>query len=138
MRETGVQRDYTSSVELHRDFWEWREAYPGHPYWAHFQTTDVHEYEGGQPEPVAPFSGLFISPERRRRFYEDWERIGEWQRGHPGDLGLGGLVYSPAFAATGVDRVAFFDTMRGLYDESMAHRARPARARSPRDAPSAP
>ena len=34
--------DLPSSVQLHDDFWRWREVYPAEPYWVHFQTTDVH------------------------------------------------------------------------------------------------
>ncbi len=117
MRDVGVERDLISSRELHRDFWSWRDAYPGEPYWVHFQTTDVHEYEGGQPEPVAPFSGLFVPAARRQSFYEDWESIREWQRQNPASGGWRG----GAFAGTGIDRVGFFETMLGLYDESMAH-----------------
>ena len=44
-----------STLELHRDFWTWRDAYPGEPYWVHFQTTDVHDPH----RPLAPFAGLF-------------------------------------------------------------------------------
>jgi arylsulfatase A-like enzyme len=111
MRDGYVRRDYTSSVELHDAFWAWRDALPVQPYWAHFQTTDVHEYEGGLPAPVAPFSGLYVTAERRREFYEEWERVDatglSWHNG--------------AFEAAGIDRVGFFETMRSLYDESMAH-----------------
>jgi arylsulfatase A-like enzyme len=117
MRDVGVERDFISSRELHRDFWSWRDAYPGEPYWVHFQTTDVHEYEGGQPEPVAPFSGMFVSAAKRQRYYENWELIREWQRQNPASGGWRG----GAFAGTRIDRVGFFETMLGLYDESMAH-----------------
>jgi arylsulfatase A-like enzyme len=117
MRDVGVERDFISSRELHRDFWNWRDAYPGQPYWVHIQTTDVHEYEGGLPEPVAPFSGMFVSGTRRQSFYEDWASIREWQQQNPASGGWRG----GAFAGTGIDRVGFFETMLGLYDESMAH-----------------
>jgi hypothetical protein len=117
MRDVGVERDFISSRELHRDFWNWRHAYPGQPYWVHVQTTDVHEYEGGLPEPVAPFSGMFVSAGRRHSFYDDWASIREWQRQNPSRRGW----YGGVFAGTGIDRVGFFETMLGLYDESMAH-----------------
>jgi len=42
LRESGLEQNSISSEELHKDFWKWREAFPGEPYWAHFQTTDVH------------------------------------------------------------------------------------------------
>ena len=103
MREAGVERDFISSVEFHEGFWSWRDAYPSQPYWVHFQTTDVHEYETGQPEPVAPFSGLFVNAETRESYYEDWDLFWDFRED------------------TGIDRVGFFETMRSLYDESMAH-----------------
>ena len=58
LREAGVEPNSTSSAQLQEDFWRWREAYPGEPYWVHFQTTDVH----WPYQPVAPFAGLFITP----------------------------------------------------------------------------
>lgn len=104
----------TSTIELHEDFWRFRAAYPGAPYWVHFQTTDVHEPH----EPVAPFSGLFASPEARREFVEqdelmfssadfDITSVHEW--------------YERMFEASGVDRRDYYGTMRDLYDETMAH-----------------
>jgi len=44
VRDDYVRRDYTSSVELHESYWDWRDAFPAEPYWAHFQPTDVHAY----------------------------------------------------------------------------------------------
>jgi arylsulfatase A-like enzyme len=85
-----------SSQHLHRAFWDWREAYPGTPYWAHFQTTDVH-----RPfRPMAPFSGLFITPERRAQYIELDEAM-DWE-----DTVL-------------VERHALLQ--QALYDEGMAH-----------------
>ncbi len=91
-REVGVQNESESSVELHENFWRWRDAYPGEPYWVHFQTTDVH----AKFTPPAPFAGLYISPERRRAFEES--------RGDAEDT-----------------RVAYAGAGRDLYDETMAH-----------------
>ena len=34
-----------SSVDLHRNYWDWRAASPGEPYWVHFQTTTPHNPE---------------------------------------------------------------------------------------------
>ncbi|HUF78507.1 MAG TPA: sulfatase, partial [Thermoanaerobaculia bacterium] len=113
----------TSSVRLHREFWDWREQYPGRPFWVHFQTTDVHEPH----RPTAPFAGLFVSPERRRWFDETWEKLTEGEGGN----GLGDRskdprnsladLYRERLASLGVDARQFFDTQRGLYDETMAH-----------------
>ncbi len=70
LREAGGVVHYSiSSEELHKDFWKWREAFPGEPYWVHFQTMDVHV----PLKPPAPFAGLFIRPELRETFYE-WQR----------------------------------------------------------------
>jgi arylsulfatase A-like enzyme len=107
-READVENNSASSIELHEDFWSWREAYPGEPYWVHFQTTDVH----GPYRPVAPFAGLFVTPELKKTFYE-WNK----QLLEEG----GNLTYSKAFEKTGLSRVEFFNTRRGLYDETMAH-----------------
>jgi len=101
-----------SSTFLQESFWRWRNAYPGEPYWVHFQTTDVH-YPW---TPVAPFAGLFIDPELR-------ERYDEWQR-QLYETGGGLRAVSPdsvAFAETGINPVAHFDARRRLYDETMAH-----------------
>ena len=120
IREAGVERDFVSSVELHDDFWNWRNAYPGQPYWVHFQTTDVHEFEGGQPEPVVPFTGLFVTAETRKSYYEDWDLVQDFWRRNPPSWPPASW-YGGEFEATGIDRVGFFETMRSLYDESMAH-----------------
>jgi arylsulfatase A-like enzyme len=109
LREKSVESTSRSTEELHADFWRWRGEYPGEPYWAHFQTTDVH----WPHNPPAPFAGLFVSPERRR-ILDEWEnklkatnrRMDPW-----GD----------AFDKAGVDRIAYFDGKRSLYAESMAH-----------------
>ena len=83
LREDGVESYSESSRELHEDFWNWREAYPAEPYWVHFQTTDVHR----PYHPVAPFAGLFVTPEQHDTFYE-WDRQLEaaGRRGYSGTL----------------------------------------------------
>jgi arylsulfatase A-like enzyme len=108
MRDAGADNDATSSVELHADYWNWREAYPGAPYWVHFQTTDVHE----DFPAVAPFGGLFNGPEQEKTWREWNERLDE-EGGHG--------VYSEAYEKTGLSRVAFFTLHQGMYDETMAH-----------------
>ena len=111
-RGVGTYRDAypgvnsTSSVELHRDYWNWRSASPGEPYWAHFQTTDVH----WPFRPAAPFAGLFISPELRETYYR-WDS----------QLRSAGGFRARNFDGAGVDRVAHAHAEQGLYDETMAH-----------------
>jgi arylsulfatase A-like enzyme len=92
-----------SSEHLQRAFWEWREAYPGTPYWAHFQTTDVHE----PFRPTAPFSGLFITPELRARYLE-WDEAVQWND-------------TSSYAAAGITVEQHALAQQALYDEGMAH-----------------
>jgi len=102
------QNHRESSRFLHEGFWRWREAYPAEPYWAHFQTTDVHE----DFPAVEPFAGLFVNPVARETWREWNDRLRE-AGGHG--------VYSEAYAKTGLSRTAFFSLHQGLYDETMAH-----------------
>ena len=102
-REAGAKLDAASSVELHENFRSWREAYPGEPYWVHFQTTDVHRPH----TPIPPFAGLFISPERRRTF-EAWRDAHVRPR-------------SSSLDFRSDTRVAYASAGRDLYDETMAH-----------------
>ena len=111
------QTQSESSRFLQDEFWSWREAFPGSPYWAHFQVTDVHE----PSLPVAPFAGMFVDGDRRERFM-GWKR-----RIRIPDLEMGNgrqsvvAQYREALAKLAVDRTEFFDIQRGLYDETMAH-----------------
>jgi hypothetical protein len=110
LRDAGVEPNSESSAALHENYWSWREAYPGEPYWVHFQTTDVH----WPWRPVAPFAGLFVSPELGERYY-GWER--QLVEAH----GRFGRVPDPAaLAETGINPVVYTHARRGLYDESMA------------------
>jgi arylsulfatase A-like enzyme len=97
-----------SSVSLHEDFWQWREAYPAEPYWVHFQTTDVHF----DHSPHAPFAGLFISPERRRIADEGLERVYQIRRN---------LIFTGVLQEVDIDHVALWTAQRDLHDEMMAH-----------------
>ena len=117
LRDAGAEPNSTSTVELHEDFWQWREAFPGEPYFVHFQTTDVH----WPYNPVAPFAGTFVDPETRERFY-GWElELARVEgRSRPRWLWHGAYADS-SYEKTGIDRQAFFDAGRGLYDETMAH-----------------
>jgi hypothetical protein len=108
-RDFSIGDNSVSSVSLHEDFWQWREAYPAEPYWVHFQTTDVHYNH----TPVPPFSGLFISPERR-------EIAGEWTKRLKPELRRG--VDTTGFLKKlDIDHVPFWTAQRDLHDETMVH-----------------
>jgi arylsulfatase A-like enzyme len=109
-REAGVENQSTSSVELHENFWTWRAAYPGEPYWVHFQTTDVHNPH----TPLAPFAGLFIDSERRR-VADEWTERAE-QIPETEDVGM-----VEALDQLGADQAVYWSAQRDLHDEAMAH-----------------
>jgi arylsulfatase A-like enzyme len=116
LRDEGTDPTSTSTLELHDDFWTWRESFPGEPYFVHFQTTDVHW--PWQPSP--PFAGMFIDPERRARFYAWEQRLAE-AAGSSEPTWLSANRYpEEAYAEAGVDRVALYDAGRALYDECLA------------------
>jgi arylsulfatase A-like enzyme len=108
-----------SSVYLHADYWQWRAAYPGEPYYVHFQTTDVH----ADHRPVPPFAGLFLSADRRH-LLDTWnERIRAEAGGSP-ERGIFGIlrgVDSAEWERTGIDWVDYWTAQRDLHDETMAH-----------------
>jgi arylsulfatase A-like enzyme len=108
---SGPGAHSTSSATLHEKFWEWREAYPGEPYYVHFQTTDVHS----DHYPVPPFAGLFISSDRRR-LRDTWkERLIYEARAS------GATSFDESFERIGINRVEFYMAERDLHDETMAH-----------------
>jgi arylsulfatase A-like enzyme len=111
LREGGVENNQQPSQQLHEDFWRWRQAYPGEPYWAHFQTTDVHT----PWRAAAPFAGLFHQPRVR-------ENYDEWKRRLTSAAGNAHLPWQipEAFEKTGISYEAFFNAGRSLYDETMA------------------
>ena len=109
-RDAGVPNWSASSVPLQGSFWRWREEYPAEPYWVHFQTTDVHN----DHVPVAPFGGLFVSPERRRNADEWIERTE--QIPETPDLRI-----IEAIDRIGVGQVEYWTAGRDLHDETMAH-----------------
>jgi len=119
MRDVDARNHSSSSPELHEWFWRFRRDYPGHPYWVHFQTTDVHEPN----EPPSPFAGLFVSPEEHSRL-EGWERQLFQKAGDA--FGTTSIVdfYDIALKRAEIDRHGFFNLRRGLYDETMAHQDR--------------
>ena len=104
-----------SSVALQREFFAWRDDFPGSPWWVHFQTTDVHWPHA----PQAPFAGVYVSPERRQLFAR-WERELAAAAGMPAPW-WPNRYPAAAFTAAGIDPRAFFEILRGLYDEAMAH-----------------
>lgn len=117
MRDSGVARNSVSSVELHANLLQWRDAARVSPFWAHLQTTDVHW--PWYPEP--PFLGTFTSAEERTRFYSDEERLAA-TAGMPRPQWLHAWRYPQAvFDAAGIDRLEFFSVVDRLYDESMLH-----------------
>jgi len=106
----GRENHKQSSRVMHERFFKWREAYPGGPYWVHFQTTDVHRPQG-LPAGV-PFTGLFVGSEQRRTWLAQRDSLEEAE----GNRGFWG----EAWEETGIDRAAYFSVWQALYDESMA------------------
>ncbi|MHC4687283.1 MAG: sulfatase family protein, partial [Planctomycetota bacterium] len=110
-----------SSQELHKNFWKWREEYPNEPYWVHFQTTDVHP----PFETDDSFAGRFLSPDLREKYQKLGEEInqgmggGKWR----GEISISSVTeyYNLWFKRENIDRLAFYETVRGLYDEAMIH-----------------
>ncbi len=119
MSDEEPENSSTSSAFLHERFFRFREDVPAEPYWVHFQTTDVHEPNF----PVPPFAGLYVSK-------EDRERLDQWDQKLftvGGDLfGTTSIsdFYDRALERAGIDRQAYYNTRRGLYDETMAHQDR--------------
>jgi arylsulfatase A-like enzyme len=104
----GRENHKQSSEIMHKRFWDWRDVYPGSPFWVHFQTTDVHRPQG-LPAGVG-FTGLFVSPEQRKTWLA-------WRDSLDGGAG----PWSDKWEETGIDRVAYWTVWQALYDESMAH-----------------
>jgi arylsulfatase A-like enzyme len=96
-----------SSRFLHEGFWNWREAYLAEPFWVHFQTVDVH----GNFPAVAPFGGLFVSPDQLKT-YQEW---GQQMRD------AGGRRGRESYEELGLSWTARHAVEQGLYDEAMAH-----------------
>jgi arylsulfatase A-like enzyme len=105
--EPGVS-DENSSVHLQREFWSWREAYPGEPYLIHLQATDVH----APWNPGPPFAGLFLDPERAEEV-----RDLAWRAFRLRDSVPTATVYAEA----GLDPATVYIEQSALYDEAMAH-----------------
>ena len=120
LRERQTEPYSISSAELHRNFYEWRDVFPGQPYFVHFQTTDVHEPHW----PVEPYAGLYVPPARRDSFEIWWQGLWQALREQElwyGDTGDVSGAFHAGLEAIGVDRRTFFSTQRDLYDETMTH-----------------
>jgi arylsulfatase A-like enzyme len=114
MRDVGEEDEGSSAAELRGRLAEWRADYPGQPYWVHLQTTDVHEPN----HPLPGYAGRFVSEEQREQLDAWNDQV--WTAG----AGLWGSTsiahfYDEAIRLAGVDRHAFYDMRRGLYDETM-------------------
>jgi arylsulfatase len=108
-----VHDSRASSAILDAAFWRLRADYPAEPYWAHFQSTDVHPPYAS----VRPFAGRYVSTERRA------ELLSDNQDASRGAVGLTNIFmgYDEQLDRLGVDATEFYDEMRGLYDEAMEH-----------------
>lgn len=105
-RDTSVKEAQESAASLHNIFWEWREHYPGEPYFVHFQTTNVHAPHA----PPSPFSGLFIDHEAKERVQE----LEQWIDSRE--------IWGPeAQREMGADWTTYASGKRDSYDEAMAH-----------------
>lgn len=115
LQETIAGPNSASSEELLRAFWQWRDDFPGAPYWVHFQTTDVH----WPWEPVPPTAGTFLTPEKRAAFEALEAKLGAAQ----GGIGRTWALRAPAalFERAGVDRREYFEGARDAYDEALLY-----------------
>jgi arylsulfatase A-like enzyme len=115
MVETISGPNSASSEELQRAFWRWRESYPGRPWWVHFQVTDVH----WPWEPEAPIAGTFLSATERQAFTDMEHRLAVANGVSGRSWGL--RAPGPVFEKAGIDRKAYFQGVRGSFDEAMAY-----------------
>lgn len=114
LRETVPVGNSFSSHFLHGELWRWLDAYPGRPFWAHFQTTDVH----WPWQPVPPIAGTFVTRAEREELYAMERKLGEAS-------GLTGRAWAlraepQQFEKAGVDWKRYFDLVRGVFDEALA------------------
>jgi len=116
MRDGNPENHSTSTIELHREYWKWREAYPGTPAWTHFQTTDVHEPN----HPVEPYAGTWISEDEVHQA-EQWNQQMFQVAG--GLFGRASIMkfYDTGIERAGIPRQDYFGARRDLYDETMLH-----------------
>ncbi len=104
LRDTDMYDNPTpSSIVLHKEFFQWREVFPGQPYCVHFQTTDA--WGGTKLSPL--FAGLYLTPARRAEHLQWKPKVGGWPT-------------LERFEQTGVDRLEYYDRNKRLYSEAMA------------------
>jgi len=115
-RDLWVDPTSGSSVELHRDFWDWRDASPGEPYWVHFQTTDVH----AEHRPPAPFAHMFAPGGKAQEARWD-STLDQWRQRNAALIQTEPGWQQRQWAETGIDRKHYFNLIRSLFDETMAH-----------------
>ncbi|MFH1765038.1 MAG: sulfatase, partial [Gemmatimonadota bacterium] len=116
--EVDVLRDWVpwdgvvTSARLQDEFWKWRSAYPGEPYWAHFQTIDV--WGPGELSLQGPFEGMYVSAGERNQYIEWRDELRAQNPGH---------WWRPdqtAFDEAGIDRVTYHERGQLLYAEAVA------------------
>ena len=112
-RDKGATPNSTSSAQLHADFLQWRDDWPGEPWWVHIQSTDVHEPH----TPTEPYAGMYASPERRELFDAWWAEVHKITIDADTVLGR----YKARLSAMGVEPRDFFQVQWDLYDETMTH-----------------
>ncbi|MCP4805770.1 MAG: sulfatase-like hydrolase/transferase [Proteobacteria bacterium] len=112
-RDRGAKPNSTSSAQLHDDFWQWRDDWPGEPWWVHVQSTDVHEPH----TPIAPYAGMYASIERREQFETWWAEVHKVRIDADTVLGR----YIARLEHMGVEPRDFFRAQWDLYDETMTH-----------------
>jgi arylsulfatase A-like enzyme len=116
-RDAGAEVTSRSSVELHGEFWAWRDTYPGRPFWVHFQTTDVHTPH----VPQSPFAGMFAPIGTQQRIEHEDSLIDAWWEANAELVEADPTTERRQWEGAGVDRVAHFDARRAIYDEALAH-----------------
>jgi arylsulfatase A-like enzyme len=97
------------AADLQKEFWRLREAWPGEPYWVHFQTTDVH----GPRNPVMPFGGLFATSEESQTLADLYKNKKIWEAA--GDTPPEKMINA------GLDPAAYAQIDRKLKDEALAY-----------------
>ena len=101
--------DNVPASDLQQEFWRHRDAYPGEPFWVHFQPTDVH----GPTKIVEPFAGLFVTAEERKIRADLLKNMA--LRSVPGDL------LHEKITNLGLDPARYAQIDRKLDDEAMAY-----------------
>jgi len=112
LRDWVVWDDTVTSARLQSEFWDWRDAYPGGPFWTHFQTIDVW-FPGGLSL-QGSFEGMYVSAEERQQYVKWRDELRDQNPGH---------WWRPdqnAFDEAGIDRVTYYELGQKLYAEAVA------------------